>query len=62
MPERKLEDTPRLPKAKETPPSKKRRPPTPENPSSPLQQEWKSPKINRVKALHDASFSVKDIQ
>ncbi len=44
------------------PPSKRRRPTTPEKPSSPLAQEWKTPKINRVKALKDQGLSGQDIR
>ena len=62
MPKRKLDDLPRVPRVKATPPSKKRRPLTPENQLSPLDYEWKSPKINRVKVLHDAGFSARDIR
>ena len=62
MPKRKLDDLPRVPRAKATPLNKKRRPPTPENPLSPLDYEWKLPKINRVKPLHDAGFSAQNIR
>ena len=62
MPKRKQSDRPRLPRAKTPPPSKKRRPATPEHPSSPLAHEWKTPTINRVKALHDAGLSAEDIR
>ena len=52
---------PRVPRQPEPTPAKRKRPPTPEHPSSPLAHEWKSPKINRVKALHDWGVSRKDI-